>query len=83
MKKLSMVLGIAMIGLVGCTTNPATGQEELTETGMDAVVGGVIGAGVGAIADAEVGRGALIGAIGGAAVGTVVSEISKEHEEDQ
>lgn len=74
-----LLLSVVLVGLVaGCTTNPYTGQEEVSETGIDAAVGAVVGAGVGALVDD--GTGALVGGAGGAAIGAAIGEGTKDHD---
>lgn len=68
-KQIMMILSATLIA--GCTTNPYTGQEQVSDTGVGAMLGTIVGAGIGAIADkGDPGRGALIGAAGGAAIGS-------------
>lgn len=63
----TLCLAAALIGLVGCTTNPATGENLIDRTAVGAVVGTVAGGLIGAaLGD---GRAALIGAAIGAGVG--------------
>lgn len=63
----NLCLAAAVIGLVGCTTNPATGESEIDRPTVGAVVGTVAGGLIGAaLGD---GRAALIGAAIGAGVG--------------
>ncbi|MBB4003843.1 MAG: OmpA family protein [Aurantimonas endophytica] len=76
MKKIALVLALST-ALAGCTTNPYTGESQLSNT----VGGAGVGAGVGALGGYLVGRatgvdagraaliGAGIGTIGGAGVG--------------
>lgn len=59
--------------LVSCTTNPYTGQPQISKTAAGAVIGAAAGAAIGALADRDHARGALIGAgvgvLAGGAVG--------------
>jgi outer membrane protein OmpA-like peptidoglycan-associated protein len=56
-----------------CTTDPYTGQPQISKTAIGALIGAGAGAGVGALADRNHARGALIGAgvgtLAGGAVG--------------
>lgn len=69
-------LTILVFGLVGCTTNPYTGEEQASNTAKGAAIGAAAGAVVGVLTgdDADERRknaliGAGVGALGGAAVG--------------
>ena len=64
-------LGLAA-ALFGCTTNPYTGESQVSKTAIGAVLGSAAGAGVGALADRNRARGALIGAGVGALAGGAV-----------
>jgi outer membrane protein OmpA-like peptidoglycan-associated protein len=61
-----------LIALAGCTTDPYTGQPQISRTAIGAVLGSAAGAGVGALADRNHARGALIGAGVGALAGGAV-----------
>lgn len=70
MKKLALITSLSALILAGCSTNPYTGQSQMSDTGVGATIGTLVGAGIGALVDkGDPGRGALIGAAGGAAVG--------------
>lgn len=63
----TLSLAAALIGLAGCSTNPATGESQFDRTTVGAMVGTVAGGLIGAaLGD---GRAALIGAAIGAGVG--------------
>jgi len=64
----AVLVGALVVG--GCTTNPRTGQKELSNTGKGALIGGAGGAAIGAIAGG--GTGAAIGAGAGAATGALI-----------
>ena len=76
MKKTVLVLATsAAFILTGCTTNPYTGEEQLSKTaiggGVGAAAGAATGAIVGALASKKSGKGAKKGALIGAALGTI------------
>jgi len=66
-------VGLAMMLLAGCTTDPVTGEDKPSNTAVGAVIGAVGGATLGAATAAASGKdpakGALIGAAAGAAAG--------------
>ena len=66
MKKL-IILCFAVIITAGCSTDPYTGEEKVSNTGKGAGIGTASGAVIGAIAGG--GKGAAIGAAAGAALG--------------
>jgi outer membrane protein OmpA-like peptidoglycan-associated protein len=73
-KNLVLVSALAAVmGVTSCTTNPYTGQQEMSNTGAGAIFGtlggAAVGAGIGAIAGG--GKGAGIGAAIGAGVGAI------------
>ena len=76
MKKTALALTVttALI-LAGCTTNPYTGEEQLSKTaiggGVGAAAGAATGAVIGALASKKSGKGAKKGALIGAALGTI------------
>ena len=71
MKKTLIITSLSALIIAGCTTNPYTGQSEISDTGIGATIGTLVGAGVGALIDKGYpGRGALIGAASGAALGS-------------
>ncbi|HKA13895.1 MAG TPA: YMGG-like glycine zipper-containing protein, partial [Myxococcota bacterium] len=54
---------VSLAVLAGCTTDPFTGEPELSKTAIGGMIGAASGAAIGAIADKENrGRGAAIGA---------------------
>lgn len=63
---------MGLVLLAGCTTDPQTGQQSVSQAGMGAGLGALGGAALGAIIDDDTGRGALIGAAVGALAGTAV-----------
>ncbi|MES2819903.1 MAG: OmpA family protein [Pseudomonadota bacterium] len=67
-----LVFATAVLTLVGCTTNPYTGEREAGKAGIYGGIGAVTGALIGAATSSKKdrGKGALIGAaVGGAAGG--------------
>ena len=76
MRKTALVLcASAALVLAGCTTNPYTGEQQLSKTaiggGVGAAAGAATGAIVGALASKKSGKGAKKGALIGAALGTI------------
>ena len=70
MKK--FLIAVAILGLAGCmSTDPYTGEQQVSNTAKGAGIGAVTGAIIGAAVSSsdDRGKGALIGAAGGAAVG--------------
>ena len=55
-----------------CTTNPYTGEKQLSKTAAGAFLGAAAGAGIGALASRDRAKGALIGAGAGALAGGAV-----------
>lgn len=78
MKRILVTVILSAFVLAGCqTVNPYTGQPETANATRGAIIGGLIGAGVGALTNTSSGRqsarnaliGAGVGALAGAAVG--------------
>jgi outer membrane protein OmpA-like peptidoglycan-associated protein len=69
----AVVAATALAAVSGCTTNPYTGESEISKTAIGAVLGAAAGAGIGALSNKRNrAKGALIGAgIGGLAGGAV------------
>src|SRR5262249_55148814 len=64
---------VALVTIAGCTTNPFTGEQQLSKTAIGGAIGAATGAAIGAIADKENrGRGAAIGAGAGVLTGGAV-----------
>jgi len=61
---------VSLLGVSGCVTDPNTGEQKISRT----AVGGVLGAGAGALLGGVIGgkTGRIIGAVGGAAAGGYV-----------
>jgi outer membrane protein OmpA-like peptidoglycan-associated protein len=71
-RRLAAIVSLAV--LAGCTTDPFTGEQQVSKAAIGAAIGAASGAAIGAIADKENrGRGAAIGAgvgvLAGGAVG--------------
>lgn len=76
--------GLVALGLSNCTTtNPYTGEQQVSKTAAGAGIGTLVGAGLGAIignntGDGDAGRGALIGAglgaVGGGGIGQYMDQ---------
>ena len=81
MKKI--VLGVAAaVFLAGCTTDPYTGQQKVSNTAGGAALGALAGAGIGMLAGGDDRRNALIGAgIGALAGGAVGSYMDQQESE--
>ena len=81
MKKI--VLGVAAAAfLAGCTTDPYTGQQKVSNTAGGAALGALAGAGIGMLAGGNDRRNALIGAgIGALAGGAVGSYMDQQEAE--
>ncbi len=69
----NLCIGLALLFIVGCTTDPYTGEKTISNTGLGAGIGAAGGALIGGIAGN--GTGALIGAGVGAAVGGVAGNM--------
>ena len=68
-------LGIALLTICfvsGCTTNPFTGERQVSKTAAGATIGAATGAAIGALAGRNRARAALIGAGAGALAGGAV-----------
>lgn len=81
MKKI--VLGaVAVAFLAGCTTDPYTGQQKVSNTAGGAALGALAGAGIGMLAGGDDRRNALIGAgIGALAGGAIGSYMDQQEAE--
>jgi outer membrane protein OmpA-like peptidoglycan-associated protein len=67
------IVAVVLVALAAaCTTDPYTGQPQVSRTAIGAVIGSAAGAGIGALADRNHARGALIGAGAGALAGGAV-----------
>ncbi|MGR9072040.1 MAG: OmpA family protein [Gammaproteobacteria bacterium] len=80
-KSLSMILALALVSAGCATTNPYTGESQMSKTAMGTGLGALAGAGIGALATKNRGTGALIGAAAGAALGGGVGYYMDRQEE--
>jgi outer membrane protein OmpA-like peptidoglycan-associated protein len=79
MKKI--VLGVAAAAfLAGCTTDPYTGQQKVSNTAGGAALGALAGAGIGMLAGGDDRRNALIGAGVGALAGGAIGSYMDQQE---
>lgn len=71
MKNTGAAICAGILLLTGCTTNPFTGEEEVSKTGKGAMIGAAGGAVIGAISGGKKSAliGAGVGALAGGAVG--------------
>jgi outer membrane protein OmpA-like peptidoglycan-associated protein len=68
-----LACALALSMFAACTTDPYTGEKQVSKTAIGAVVGSAAGAGIGALADRKNrARGALIGAGAGGLAGGAV-----------
>ncbi|MGR9099765.1 MAG: glycine zipper domain-containing protein, partial [Gammaproteobacteria bacterium] len=80
-KSISMILTLALLSAGCTTTNPYTGESQMSKTAMGTGLGALAGAGIGALATKNRGTGALIGAAAGAALGGGVGYYMDRQEE--
>ncbi len=79
--KTRMTIGAAaLVLLAGCTTDPYTGERQLSKTAGGAALGALAGAGVGLLAGGDDRRNALIGAGIGALAGGAVGNYMDRQE---
>ncbi|MEP2735177.1 MAG: OmpA family protein [Erythrobacter sp.] len=67
---LSSVAVLSLLGTSACVTDPNTGQQKVSRTGIGGVGGAVLGGLLGGVIGGKTGR--IIGAVGGAAAGGIV-----------
>lgn len=82
MKKIAIAAAAATI-LVGCTTNPYTGEQQVSRTAGGAAIGALAGAGVGLLTGGYSDRtnaliGAGVGALAGGAIGAYMDNQESE-----
>lgn len=84
MKKI-IIASVVSIALTACTTNPTTGESQISKTAIGAGIGAAAGAGIGALAGGKhKGKAALIGAAAGTALGAGIGYyMDKQAEELQ
>lgn len=79
MKK--MMIGMAAgVFMAGCTTNPYTGEQQVSRTAGGAAIGALAGAGLGVLAGGDDRRNALIGAGIGALAGGAIGGYMDQQE---
>ena len=66
------LVALLLLTVVACTTNPFTGETQVSKTAAGAAIGAAAGAGIGALAGRDRAKGALIGAGAGALAGGAV-----------
>lgn len=76
-------LALAALGTTACTTDPVTGERQISKAAIGAVAGGALGAGAGALVGGKRNRteaivGAGIGAIAGGAIGAYMDRQERE-----
>lgn len=74
-------IGLGLLLVAGCATNPETGQREMNKTGRGAAIGAAIGAVAGGASGGDRGQRAAIGAAAGAAIGAGVGKYMQNQEE--
>src|SRR5690554_5219060 len=79
MKKIVLALTGAVF-LAGCTTDPYTGQQKVSNMAGGAAIGALAGAGVGLLAGGDDRRNALIGAGVGALAGGAIGGYMDQQE---
>ena len=68
----SMVVAASLSLLVGCATDPYTGEKKVSKTATGAAIGGAAGAAIGAATGGNRGKRAAIGAGAGVLAGGAV-----------
>lgn len=79
-KSIALSIGFSM--LVGCTTNPHTGESSISNLGKGAGIGAVAGAGAGTLFGGNDWKNAGLGALAGAAVGAGIGYYMDKQEEE-
>lgn len=77
----TVAIGLGLLLIAGCATNPETGQREMSKTGKGAAIGAAIGAVAGGVSGGNRGQRAAIGAAAGAAIGAGVGKYMQNQEE--
>lgn len=78
-----IVLGVtAAVFLAGCTTDPYTGEQKISNMGGGAALGALAGAGIGVLAGGDDRRNALIGAGVGALAGGAIGGYMDQQENE-
>ncbi|MDT8406201.1 MAG: OmpA family protein [Methylococcales bacterium] len=68
----SWPMGLAILTLTGCVTDPYTGQSSISNTGKGTAIGAAVGAGAGTLFGGNDWKNAGFGALAGGAVGAAV-----------
>jgi outer membrane protein OmpA-like peptidoglycan-associated protein len=82
MKKTVLAVTAVAFAVAGCTTDPYTGQQKVSNTAGGAVLGGLAGAALGTLAGGNDRRNALIGAGIGALAGGAVGSVMDRNESE-
>ena len=80
---LSSTAAVALLGTSACVTDPNTGEQKVSRTAIDAVLGGVLGTAAGGLIGGDTARiiGAGIGGSAGAVIGKQFDDQIKELDE--
>lgn len=85
MRFTNLAYALATVAIVGCTTNPYTGEKQVSKTAWGAGIGAVAGAAVGAATGGDSKerrdralKGAAIGGVGGAGIGAYMDYQEKK-----
>ncbi|MEO1220987.1 MAG: OmpA family protein [Pseudomonadota bacterium] len=81
---LSSTAAVALLGTSACVTDPNTGEQKVSRTGIGAVAGGVLGTVLGGVIGGDTGRiiGAGIGGSAGAVIGKQFDDQIRELDEE-
>ncbi len=77
----TVAVGLALLLIAGCATDPQTGQREMSKTGKSAAIGAAVGAVAGGVSGGNRGQRAAIGAAAGAAIGAGIGKYQQNQEE--
>lgn len=82
-KIMGATAAIAMLGAAACTTDPVTGERQISKAAIGALAGAALGTGTGALVGGDKKRtemivGAGIGAIAGGAIGAYMDKQERE-----
>lgn len=82
MKKI-IIASVVSLALTACTTNPKTGESQVSKAAIGAGIGAATGAGIGALAGGKnKGKAALIGAAAGTALGAGIGYYMDTQEQE-
>ncbi len=82
MKKTVIAAVAASMFVAGCTTDPYTGEQKISNTAGGAAIGALAGAGLGTLAGGNDRRNALIGAGVGALAGGAIGSVMDQNENE-